>query len=98
MYSKEGIRQRLREKVQILGMPYQKISFREDKWGLLATVYFWGHSRPVSFDRYDIEDEDLWETIKHSIKSSSNEAKMEFFFRYGKDASKYVKGVNINAL
>ena len=98
VYDRKGIRHRLREKVSILGMPYQKISFREDKWGLLATVYFWGQSRPVSFDRYDIEDKDLWDTIKHSIKSSSNKAKMEFYLRYGKDASKYVKGVNINAL
>lgn len=98
MYSKGGIRHRLRDKVKMLGLPYQKMSFREDKWGLLATVYFWGLSRPVSFDRYDIEDKDLWDTITHSIKSSSNKAKMEFYLRYGKDASKYVKGVNINAL
>jgi hypothetical protein len=98
MYSNEDIRHILREKVNILGLPYQKISFREDKWGLLATVYFWGHSRPVSFGMYDIEDEDLWETVKHSIKSSSNKAKMEFSFQYGKDTSKYVKGININEL
>lgn len=98
MYSKEGIRQIIKQKVQSIKVPYQRIAFREDKWGLLATVYFWGIGRPISFDRYDIESEDSWESVKHSIITGSNKAKLEFGLRYSKDATKYVKGVNIEYL
>ena len=95
-YTAEAIKEILNTKVKRTKYMYQKTILRKDKWGLIMTVYFWKLARPVSFDRYDIEDEESWATILHMIKTSSNKARMEFKRMYGKDFKKHIKrGQNI---
>jgi hypothetical protein len=62
-----------RDKVySLLTMPVEKVIVRSDKWGEVATVYFYGKAVAWSIDSSSIDDADAVETFLHSVRNGSS--------------------------
>lgn len=81
---------KFREKIlKSVNVPVERIAFRKDKWGELATVYYGGSQRSTSIgDDYDKEQlESFLESVKQGSRSFVSEAKKV----YGDKWKSYVK-------
>jgi hypothetical protein len=63
---------KFREKIlKSVNVPVERISFRKDKWGELATVYFGKSHRSASIGDDDYTDKELFEGFLISVKIGS---------------------------
>lgn len=75
--------------LELVNVPVGRIAFRTDKWGLLATVYFNGITKPESIgDDADTED---WEDFLHYVKRKSAVMVGEAEKCYGENWREYIK-------
>ena len=75
--------------LESVNIPVERIAFRKDKWGEIATVYFGKASRSITIgDDYDKEQfESFLETVKQRSRSFITDAKKV----YGDKWKQYVK-------
>ena len=75
--------------LEAITVPVEKISFRKDKWGEIATVYYAKSIRPTTIgDDFDKDDwESFIETVKQCSRSFVSEAKKV----YGNNWKNFVK-------
>ena len=73
--------------LKIVNVPVGRITFRKDKWGILATVYFNGITTPISIG----DDDDDIDCFLHSVKNGSSLMIVEAEKCYGKNWRKYIK-------
>lgn len=75
----------------LVTVPVEKIIFRTDKWGDVATVYFHGKAQPVFFEAENLADADEIKAFLHYVKNGSelmlNEARQMFGDKY----AQYIK-------
>jgi len=81
-----------RQKIlKMVNVPVERVAFRKDKWGVLATVYFHGKYRPESIGDDMMNDKDSIHIFKHGVKSGSGLMVKEAEKTYGENWRKYIK-------
>lgn len=80
-----------RQKIlKLVNVPVQRIAFRKDKWGEMATVYFHGKARPISISDDGLSKDEI-KGFKHDVKNGSDLMVESALATYGKDWRKYIK-------
>ena len=67
----------------------ERISFRKDKWGEIATVYYGGVTKSTTIG--DDHDKDEWETFIETVKQGSRYFISEAKKVYGSVWKKHIK-------
>ena len=72
-----------------INIPVERISFRKDKWGEIATVYYGKATRPTTIG--DDHDKDEWESFLETVKQCSRSFVAESKKVYGNNWKDFVK-------
>jgi len=80
--------------LDLIKVPVQKVIVRKDKWGEIASVYFYGQARTTHICSDEMEDKDMVESFLHSVNNGSGLMIEEAKRCYGEDYRKYLKLIN----
>ena len=75
--------------LESIDIPVERISFRKDKWGEIATIYYGKTTRPTTIG--DDHDKDEWESFLETVKQGSRSFVSEAKKVYGNNWKDFVK-------